>query len=188
MIRRTSTHDGRVNFASSRECRRVRRITAMFAMCAAACVAACSAKAPPSCCATIGYSRAQVEAVIGAPSPPQGSKYHPMPSPPPGSAVYTTEHGYLTVTYAKPAPHAARSISLDFYEGKDPATAYALIAAYLPSDAKDTGMRVIGSRSQDRVFKGARGYVFVQCFSSHPERECDRMEIGADVHERRGGP
>jgi hypothetical protein len=148
---------------------------------------ACASKAPPTCCATLGYTRTQVESVLGSPSPPQGSKYHPPPSPPPGAAIYTTEHGYLTVTYDRKGPAIARSLSLDFYEGKDPATAYALIAPYLPPDAKDSGMQVVGSKSQDRIFKSVEltqrirghGMIFVDCYSPNPSRECDRMEIAA---------
>ncbi len=142
-------------------------------------LAACASKAPPACCATLGYTRTQVEMVLGSPSPPQSSKYHPLPSPPPGAAIYTTEHGYLTVTYDRKAPAIARSLSLDFYEGKDPATAYALITPYLPPDAKDSGMKVIGSKYQDRIYKGSHGLVLVDCYSPNPARECDRMEIAA---------
>ena len=142
-------------------------------------VCACASKSPAACCATLGYTRTQVESVLGAPSPPQGSKYHPLPSPPPGTAIYTTEHGYLSVTYDRKPPAFARSLSLDFYEGKDPSAAYALIAPYLPPDAKDSGMQVLGSKSQDRIYKGSHGFVFVNCYSPNPARECDRMEIAA---------
>jgi hypothetical protein len=140
---------------------------------------ACASKAPPACCATVGYTRTQVESVLGAPSPPQGSKYHPLPSPPPGTAIYTTEHGYLTVTYDRKPSAIARSLSLDFYEGKDPATAYALITPYLPPDAKDSGMQVVGSKYQDRIYKASSGFVFVDCYSPNPGRECDWMKISA---------
>jgi hypothetical protein len=147
----------------------------------------CASKAPAACCAALGYTRTQVESVLGSPSPPQSSKYHPQPSPPPGAAIYTTEHGYLTVTYDRKGRAIARSLSLDFYEGKDPATAYALIAPYLPPDAKDSGMQVVGSKAQDRIFKSVQlarmlrshGNIFVDCYSPNPVRECDRMDIAA---------
>jgi len=166
----------------------MRHAAVLFLVSAAVAIGACASKAPPACCATLGYTRAQVEAVLGSPSPPQSSKYHPLPSPPPGTAIYTTEHGYLTVKYDRKPPAIARSLSLDFYEGKDPATAYALIAPYLPPDAADAGDKVVGSKYQERAFTSAelgravpdsKGMIFVECASPNPARECDRMDIAA---------
>jgi hypothetical protein len=148
----------------------------------------CAAKTEAPCCATLGYNRTEVESVLGKPSPPQpSSKYHALPSPPPGAAIYTTEHGYLTVTYFGMTPAVAQHLSMDFYEGKDPASGFAFAAAYLPSDAKDIA-HAVGAKYQIRLFKSdelartlpaSRGNIFVECAGPNPSRECDTMEIGA---------
>jgi hypothetical protein len=150
-------------------------------------LASCAQKSLPPCCATLGYNRTQVESVLGKPSPPQTSSYHPLPSPPPGASIYTTEHGYLTVTYFGMTPAVAQHISLDFFEGKDPATGFALAAPYLPSDAHDVA-HATGAKYQIRLFTSeelartvptSSGKIFVECAGPNPGRECDRMEIGA---------
>jgi hypothetical protein len=151
-------------------------------------IVACTPKtqAPP-CCATLGFNRTQVESVLGSPSPPQPSKYHALPSPPPGAFIYTTEHGYLTVTYFGMTPAVAQHLSMDFYEGKDPATGFSIAAAYLPADAKDIA-HAVGAKYQIRLFTSAQlartlptsgGKIFVECAGPNPSRECDTMEIGA---------
>ncbi|HEY7981424.1 MAG TPA: hypothetical protein VID19_08045 [Candidatus Eremiobacteraceae bacterium] len=153
-----------------------------------AAVASCVPKTqPPPCCATLGYNRIQVESVLGKPSPPQTSRYHPLPSPPPGAAIYTTEHGYLTVTYFGMTPAVAQHISLDFFEGKDPTSGFALAAIYLPSDAHDvahaTGakyqIRLFTSTELSRTVPASGGKIYVECAGPNPSRECDTMEIGA---------
>jgi hypothetical protein len=145
------------------------------------------AQAPPPCCATLGYNRIQVESVLGSPTPPQPSKYHALPSPPPGASIYTTEHGYLTVTYFGMTPAVAQHFSMDFYEGKDPATGFSIASAYLPDDAKDVA-HAVGAKYQIRLFTSAQlartlpaseGKIFVECGGPHPIHECDTMEIGA---------
>ena len=151
-------------------------------------LASCAPKTqPPTCCATLGYNRTQVESVLGSPSPPQPSKYHALASPPPGASIYTTEHGYLTVTYFGMTPAVAQHISLDFYEGKDPTSGFALAAVYLPSDARDVA-HAVGAKYQIRLFKSdelartlptSGGKIFVECAGPNPSRECDTMEIGA---------
>jgi hypothetical protein len=147
----------------------------------------CAQKAPPPCCATLGYNRIQVESVLGKPSPPQTSKYHPLPSLPPGASMYTTEHGYLTVTYFGMTPAVAQHISVDFFEGKDPTSGFALASIYLPSDAHDVA-HATGAKYQIRLFTSGElartvptsgGKIYVECAGPHPSRECDRMEIGA---------
>jgi hypothetical protein len=152
-----------------------------------AALASCAQKSPPACCATLGYNRLQVESVLGKPSPPQTSSYHPLPSPPPGASIYTTEHGYLTVTYFGMTPAVAQHISFDFFEGKDPVTGFALAAPYLPSDARDVA-HATGARYQIRLFTSAElartvptsgGKIYVECAGPNPSRECDSMEIGA---------
>jgi hypothetical protein len=160
---------------------------ALLALLPAALASCAQKKAQPSCCATLGYNRIQVESVLGKPSPPQTSKYHPLPSPPPGASIYTTEHGYLTVTYFGMTPAVAQHISLDFFEGKDPAAGFALAATYLPTDAHDVA-HAIGAKYQIRLFTSEElsrtvptsgGKIYVECAGPHPGRECDAMEIGA---------
>ena len=145
------------------------------------------AAAPPPCCATLGYNRTEVESVLGKPSPPQSSKYHALPSPPPGASIYTTEHAYLTVTYFGMTPAVAQHFSLDFFEGKDPASGFKFAAAYLPFDAKDIA-NAVGEKYQIRLYKSDQlertlpssgGKIFVECAGPNPSRECDAMEIGA---------
>ncbi len=88
--------------------------------------------------------------------------------------------------YVGKALPVAVSMSLDFYEGKDPATAFALIAPFVPNDAVSIGVRTSDSRAQTQMYQSVRvkdaikdhGYFFVTCVSPNPARECDRMEIG----------
>jgi hypothetical protein len=100
-------------------------IAVCFLLAVPAALVACAPKvqAPP-CCATLGYNRIQVESVLGSPTPPQPSKYHALPSPPPGASIYTTEHGYLTVTYFDMTTADEQHFSKKFYEGKDSATPF----------------------------------------------------------------
>ena len=152
-------------------------------------ISSCAPKpaSEPPCCATLGYNRTEVESVLGKPSPPQPSKYHALASPPPGASIYTTEHGYLTVTYFGMTPAVAQHMSLDFYEGKDPKSGFAIAAPYLPSDATDVA-HAVGAKYQIRLFvsdqlartlPASGGKIFVECAGPNPNRECDRMEIGA---------
>jgi hypothetical protein len=76
---------------------------------------------------------------------------------------------------------------MDFYEGKDPATAFSIASAYLPNDAKDVA-HAVGAKYQIRLFTSAQlartlsaseGKIFVECGGPHPSHECDTMEIGA---------
>jgi hypothetical protein len=151
-------------------------------------VAGCAPKAVPPCCATLGYNRTEVETVLGTPTPPQPSKYHPAAPLPAGAEIYTTEHGYLTVTYFGMTPAVAQHFTLDFFEGKNPGTGFAMADAYLPDDAQDTGAHATGtkfqirlytSRQVERTLPASGGRVFVECAGPNPTRECDRMEIGA---------
>jgi hypothetical protein len=171
-----------------------RVVFSLLAVCCTLLPVACARQtgvAPPACCATIGYPRASVESVLGKPAPPQSSKWHPFPSPPPNAPIYTTEHGYLTVTYSGPA-HLAARFSMDFYEGKAPADGYRIIGAYLPSDAIDTKSEVLGSKSAVRVFTstriarafpGSRGYLYVECKGPQPALLCDTADIAIpNVH------
>jgi hypothetical protein len=168
---------------------RVRRVLlACVPIVVAGCISACSSERPvppPNCCAAPGYSRSQVESVLGKPAPPQSSKWHPFPSPPPNAPVYTTEHGYVTVTYADKRGLATR-VSIDFYEGKAPATAFQLAAAYLPPDAADTGARVSGARSSIRVYKSAQlgrnlpasnGLLYLECAGPNPAIMCQKLDV-----------
>ncbi|HLW37278.1 MAG TPA: hypothetical protein VKR99_02495, partial [Candidatus Eremiobacteraceae bacterium] len=131
------------------------------------------------------YSRPQVEAVLGRPVPPQSSRWHPFPSPPPDQPIYTTEHGYLTVTYAGRGGLATR-FSLDFYEGKAPDDAFHFAASYLPPDAVDTGTRASGARAAIRVYKSerlarqlpaSRGLLYLECTGPHPVLLCDKIDV-----------
>jgi len=140
---------------------------------------------PPACCAAPGFSRSQVESVLGRPAPPQSSRWHPYPSPPPNAPVYTTEHGYLTVTYAGSAGLATR-ISMDFYEGKAPADAFRIVSAYLPGDAIDTGSDVVGSTANIRVYRtpllarelpASHGMLYLECKGPQPALLCNTMDI-----------
>ena len=140
---------------------------------------------PPACCAAPGYSRAQVESVLGKPAPPASSKWHPFPSPPPNAPIYTTEHGYLTVTYAGPTGLATR-FSLDFYEGKAPDDAFRIAGAYAPPDAADTGSRAVGARASIRVYKSARlakalpashGMLYLECTGPQPAMLCEKLDV-----------
>ena len=155
-------------------------------LCAAATTACAREPAGPrGCCAVLGYSRASVESVLGKPAPPASSKWHPFPSPPPNSPIYTTEHGYLTVTYAAPSGLATR-FSMDFYEGKSPNDALRIISAYLPTDAADTRGLVSGPRASVRIYRSAwvaktlpqsQGLLFVECSGAQPARLCEKADI-----------
>ncbi len=143
------------------------------------------AQRPPACCAAIGYTRAQVESVLGRPSPPQGSRWHPFPSPPPDSPIYTTEHGYVTVTYAR-ATHLATRFSTDFYEGKAPSEAFRIASAFLPSDAVDTKGSASGPHAAIRVFKSdtvakrwpaGAGIIYVECLGPQPALLCYKEDV-----------
>jgi len=140
---------------------------------------------PPACCAAPGYSREQVESVLGKPAPPQSSKWHPFPSPPPNAPIYTTEHGYLTVTYAG-SKGPAKRFSLDLYEGKAPDDAFRIAGAYLPHDAIDTHAQVVGSKSNIRVYSsreletsipGSRGLLYIECTGANPARLCEEVDV-----------
>src|SRR5215472_9835044 len=124
---------------------------------------------PAACCAAPGYSRAQVEAVLGPPSP--SSKFHPFPSPPPDAPIYTTEHGYLTVHYAGVKGLATR-LSMDFYEGKAPSDAFSIMLVFLPDDAVDMKTDVIGKAANIHAYRSAKlakglpashGMLYVEC-------------------------
>ena len=156
-------------------------------MIAAAIFCACSVRPakPPACCAAPGYGRAQVEAVLGQPAPPQSSRWHPFPSPPPNAPIYTTEHGYLTVTYAGEHGLATR-FSLDFYEGKAPDVAFDIADQYLPPDAVDTGSRAVGVRKSIRVFESkqlagalpaSRGALYLECSGPNPAVMCEKIDV-----------
>jgi hypothetical protein len=152
----------------------------------AAALAACAQQArEPACCAAPGYSREQVESVLGKPAPPQSSKWHPFPSPPPNAPIYTTEHGYLTVTYGGPKGPAKR-FSLALYEGKAPDDAFKIVGAYLPNDAVDTHAQVVGKKSAIRVFASAqlareipstRGVLYLECTGANPSLLCEEIDV-----------
>lgn len=123
--------------------------------------------------------------MLGKPVPPQSSRWHPLPSPPPNAPIYTTEHGYLTVTYGGMRGLATR-FSLDFYEGKAPDVAYQIASAYLPQDATDTGARVAGARSAIRVFASKQlaqtlpathGTLYLECTGPHPATMCEKIDV-----------
>ena len=125
--------------------------------------------------------------MLGKPSPPQSSKYHPLPSPPPNAPVYTTEHGYLTVTYAK-AGAVAERFSLDFFEGKAPDDAFRIVSAYLPSDAVDK-RSVVGPKANVRAYSSAwlaralpasHGMLYVECTGAHPASLCEKADVVAE--------
>ena len=156
----------------------------VLAVAAAACTSQ-PRNAPPPCCAAPGYSRAQVESVLGKPAPPQSSRWHPFPSPPPNAPIYTTEHGYLNVRYSS-ADGLATSFSLDFYEGKAPNDAFQIAATYLPADAVDSGSRVSGRRSSIRLYKSARlartlpasgGLLYLECTGPQPALMCEKLDV-----------
>ena len=132
-------------------------------------------------------TRTQVESVLGPPSPPQSSRWHPLPSPPPDSPIYTTEHGYVTVTYAH-TTHAATRFSMDFYEGKAPSDALRIVSAYLPPDAVDMKSSASGPRVAIRVFKSAAtaqrwpkgdGLIYVECSGPDPAILCYKEDVVA---------
>jgi hypothetical protein len=163
------------------------RLQAAVFFLAAATITACAARnqAPVSCCAAPGYSRGQVESVLGKPAPPQSSRWHPFPSPPPNAPVYTTEHGYVNVTYAGPSGLATR-FSLDFYEGKAPDEAFRIASMFLPEDATDTGTRVVGAKASIRLYRSAklartlpasRGMLYVECTGPQPALMCEKLDI-----------
>ena len=150
--------------------------------------AGCTARppqGPPPCCAAPGYSRAQVESVVGRPAPPETTKFNPYPSPPPNGQIYPTQHGYLTVTYSA-AQGQATHLTLDFYEGKAPDDAFAMASAFLPPDAKDTGARVMGRRGSIRVFTSAslgqrwpasHGLLYLECSGGQPQSMCLTVDV-----------
>jgi len=141
---------------------------------------------PPACCAAPGYSRTQVEAVLGKPSPPEpSSKFHPFPSPPPDAPIYTTEHGYVTVHYAGVNGLATR-FSMDFYEGKAPADAFTITSSYLPDDAVDLKTDVVGKTANIHVYRSAklaktlpasRGMLYVECKGPEPATLCYTTDV-----------
>jgi hypothetical protein len=141
---------------------------------------------PPSCCAAVGYTRAQVESVLGKPSPPKSSRWQPMPSPGPNAAVYTTEHGYLTVRYTRAAGDATH-LSLDFYEGKAPADAFRLASAYLPPDAvmlgdaqgKAGSARLYRSKRVAAHIPASQGFIEIVCAGPNPALLCNAVQITA---------
>ena len=163
---------------------RILWITAAYL--AAAALAACTQEArPPACCAAPGYSREQVESVLGKPAPPQSSKWHPFPSPPPNAPIYTTEHGYLTVIYSG-SKGPAKRFSLDLYEGKAPDDAFHIAAAYLPHDAVDTHAQVVGKKSAIRVYTSvqlareipsSRGMLYLECTGANPALLCEEVDV-----------
>ena len=140
---------------------------------------------PPACCAAPGYSRTQVEAVLGEPSPPEpSSKFHPYPSPPPDAPIYTTEHGYLTVHYAGVKGLATR-FSMDFYEGKAPDDAFSIVSAYLPDDAvlRWTGagrvmnIRAYRSERLAKALPASHGMLFIECKGPQPATLCYTTDV-----------
>jgi hypothetical protein len=150
-------------------------------------LAACASRpsTPPPCCAAPGFSRSQVETVLGAPAPPQSSRWHPFPSPPPNAPIYTTEHGYLTVQYAGTRGLATR-FSLDLYEGKGQDDGFRIASAFLPPDAVDTGTRAVGGRKAIRVYTSrslaarlpaSHGLLYVECEGAHPNVACEQVEV-----------
>ena len=152
-------------------------------------LAACTKLVPsraPACCAAPGYSRAQVEDVLGKPSPPEpSSKFHPFPSPPPDAPIYTTEHGYLTVHYAGVKGFATR-FSLDFYEGKAPPDAFTIAAAFLPPDAVDLHADVVGKTANIHAYRSdtlakalpaSHGMLYVECKGPNPAMLCYTADI-----------
>lgn len=123
--------------------------------------------------------------MLGKPAPPQSSKWHPLPSPPPNAPIYTTEHGYLTVTYGG-AKGPAKRFSLDLYEGKAPDDAFRIAGAFLPPDAVDTHAQVVGKKSAIRVFQSAqlareipatRGLLYLECTGANPSRTCEEVDV-----------
>lgn len=161
-----------------------------FALAASAIVSASCTKLvqsrPAACCAAPGYSRAQVEAVLGKPSPPEpSSKFHPFPSPPPDAPIYTTEHGYLTVHYAGVNGLATR-FSMDFFEGKAPDDAFSITSAYLPGDAVDLKAEVVGRKANIRAYRSAKlakalpashGMLYVECKGPEPATLCYTTDV-----------
>ena len=156
---------------------------------AVALIAACSKlvpSRPPACCAAPGYSRAQVESVLGPPSPPEpSSKFKPYPPPPPDAPIYTTEHGYVTVHYAG-VKGLATKFSMDFYEGKAPSDAFSIVHALLPPDAIDTKADVVGRTANIRVYRSprlakalpaSRGMLYVECVGPQPAMLCYTVDI-----------
>jgi hypothetical protein len=150
---------------------------------APACAAHAPAPSPAPCCAAPGYSRAQVEAVLGPPGAPESTKFNPYPSPPPNGQIYTTEHGYLTVTYSS-AHGLATRMELDFLEGKAPADAFAIGTSFLPPDTTDTGIRVQGKRESIRLYRSAtiarrlpstHGDVYAECGGVNPAVMCEEL-------------
>jgi len=141
---------------------------------------------PIACCAAPGYSRAQVEAVLGKPSPPEpSSKFHPYASPPPDAPIYTTEHGYLTVHYAGVKGLATR-FSMDFFEGKAPDVAFSITSAYLPDDAEDLKADVVGRAANIRAYRSAKlakalpashGMLYVECKGPDPASLCYTTDV-----------
>ena len=141
---------------------------------------------PAACCAAPGYSRAQVEAVLGPPSPPEpSSKVHPFPSPPPDAPIYTTEHGYLTVHYTGVKGLATR-LSMDFYEGKAPDDAFSIMSGFMPDDTVDLKADVVGKTANIRAYRSAklakalpasRGMLYVECKGPNPATLCDTTDV-----------
>ena len=104
-----------------------------------------------------------------------------MPSPRPGEALYTTEHGIVTIAYA-PATQKATRVTLTFFEGKSPPDAMRLADAFLPPDATETGGRIAGSRLDIRVFASKRfgpQPIYVECGSARPSTLCEFVRITA---------
>lgn len=162
-----------------------RSLTAIVAAGVLTLAAACAAHptAPAPCCAAPGYSRAQVESVVGPPGAPETTKFNPYPSPPPNGQIYPTQHGYLTVTYSS-AHGLATHMELDFLEGKAPADAFAIGMTFLPSDTTDTGVRVQGKRESIRLYRSAtiarrlpstRGDVYAECGGVNPAVMCEEL-------------
>jgi len=141
---------------------------------------------PAACCAAPGYSRAQIEAVLGKPSPPEpSSKFHPYPSPPPDAPIYTTEHGYVTVHYAGVNGLATR-FSMDYYEGKPPGYAFSIISAFLPDDAVDLKTDVVGKTANIRAYRSAKlakalpashGMLYLECKGPQPATSCYTTDV-----------
>jgi hypothetical protein len=123
--------------------------------------------------------------VVGAPNPPQSSRWHPFPSPPPDAPIYTTEHGYLTVHYAG-AHGLATRLSLDLYEGEAQDTGFEIAASMLPPDAVDTGARATGPRKSIRVYTSrslasrlpaSQGLLYAECEGANPAVACEQIEV-----------
>ena len=137
------------------------------------------------CCAAPGFSRVQIEAVLGAPGVADTAQWKKPPSPPPDAPIYTTEDGWLTVHYAGRNGLAMR-LSLELFEPKTPDETFEIASRYLPRDADDTGSRVTGPTRSIRVYRSAslaaklaasHGLLYVECSGPQPARYCSTVDV-----------